>query len=1378
MLTTTFSLSRRLATSAVLLTLLFAPSAHAEEPWTAPPFSLGVEELLAAAEETEPEAVEALVVLSRHTEYRFDEEGRATYREHSIYRVLDRENLGSWATVLASWAPWHQKTPEVRARVVTSDGLEHELDPSTLSDSPLYEDSPHLFDDRRRLRGPLPALANGAVVEVEIVIRDHQPLFDSGLSKIHNFVNVVPVHLDRLTLDSPKTLPLRFSARRLDEEPERTVDGERVRLVFTRRDGEMLEWDETMGFGETGLPSNRSTFPNVVFSTGESWNAVAKSYAEIVEERLAGADVEAFLASVERRPGEAQSERIARLLDRVHEEVRYTGLELGAASIVPVPPAETLKRKFGDCKDKSTLVAALLRAEGIPAYLALLKTGPGYDVDPRLPGFGRFNHAIVYVPGREPIWIDPTDPFARPGELPTGDQGRMALIAAPSTRELVRTPTARSKENRVVEVRRFHLSDYGEARVVESSTYHGAPERWMRQQIAYVDDESRRENYVDYVGAAYLADELTRFEERAATDLSEPLSIEIEIAKAGRGVTDLEEAVVAVLPSRLFHYLPEELSQADAPERENDYVFETPHVYEWRYEIVPASGFVPVDLPESSVRELGTATLEREVSVEDGVVYAVFRFDSGPRHINAEQFDALREGVLEVLEVLDGEPTMISFEHSARPLVAEGRWSEAVAEHRRWIAAEPENTVHRVRFSNHLLQMGLGGEAKRQARKAVELDPDSGLAHWALGVSLTADELGRRFVSGFDHGGARAELERAVELDPTSDLFVAELAILLEHDEEGMRFSREADLDAAIELHRKLRGELGNRGLEINLLNTLVRAERWQELEELTSELGPGPATPFRIAALAMLEGPKAASREAKRVSANDQARLEDTVVAFQQLMALGHFETSAALMRDLVPITPNPLLLDRFVELLEGVEPIENLEIDDTRPTSVLQRFFQLMADPEVQEEKLAALIYPEPSPEELGVIGEMGSIHRAIEAQSEGMVAKAALDLFLSALTFDVEGAKTLGHRIEMKATVPGYTWAETVYVVKIGGAYKIVAFGDDLSALGSEALRRVEAGDLEGAQQWLVWGREAIRDFPADEDPFALPHFPKLWPEGSGSEAERMRVAAASLMVLTLEPGTGEKYTAPALPILEAALAEAPVETVRALEQALYGAAIALEDHARAIELASAWVEEFPGSEGAYRSLNIALVSAAEWRRLRELARVRIEADPGDEVALRTLANSFMREGRLAEAIKSFEDLIEIDPDSESDLNNLAWAKLFQEPIAEETLELARRAAEVADYANPGSVHTLATAYAELGRPAEAHRVLVQAVGLNPGGEPEPSDLYVLGRIAEEIGLPAEARRLYETLEEPEDGRRTSTWELAQRGLERVRKAHRKG
>ena len=74
---------------------------------------------------------------------------------------------------------------------------------------------------------------------------------------------------------------------------------------------------------------------------------------------------------------------------------------------------------------------------------------------------------------RNPLWIDATDRYAQLGQLPMGDQGRLALIASADTTALMKTPESTSKDNGLVETREFTLTDNGPANVVEITEPRG-----------------------------------------------------------------------------------------------------------------------------------------------------------------------------------------------------------------------------------------------------------------------------------------------------------------------------------------------------------------------------------------------------------------------------------------------------------------------------------------------------------------------------------------------------------------------------------------------------------------------------------------------------------------------------------------------------------------------------------------------------------------------------------------------------------------------------------------------------------------------------------------------------------------------------------------
>ena len=186
---------------AVYLCLFWIPlSARADEPWDKAPFTAPAADILRAANEVKvPEGTDVMVLLDE-SRYVFDAAGRSTVTRRIVYRVINQEGSQQWSAVEQSWAPWHQDRPVVRARVITTDGVAHLLDPKTLTETPVAANQPDLFTDRRSLSGPLPAIAIGAVVEEEYVVRETAPLFARGLARFHLFGRRVPVIKARLIL--------------------------------------------------------------------------------------------------------------------------------------------------------------------------------------------------------------------------------------------------------------------------------------------------------------------------------------------------------------------------------------------------------------------------------------------------------------------------------------------------------------------------------------------------------------------------------------------------------------------------------------------------------------------------------------------------------------------------------------------------------------------------------------------------------------------------------------------------------------------------------------------------------------------------------------------------------------------------------------------------------------------------------------------------------------------------------------------------------------------------------------------------------------------------------------------------------------------------
>lgn len=98
-------------------------------------------------------------------------------------------------------------------------------------------------------------------------------------------------------------------------------------------------------------------------------------------------------------------EQVRRTLDFVQTEVRYFGTENGVNSHRPAVPDLVLKQRFGDCKDKVSLLLSLLKLQGIEAAPLLVSTSLRDDTQKLLPSPLAFNHAVARVQVGNQSWV-------------------------------------------------------------------------------------------------------------------------------------------------------------------------------------------------------------------------------------------------------------------------------------------------------------------------------------------------------------------------------------------------------------------------------------------------------------------------------------------------------------------------------------------------------------------------------------------------------------------------------------------------------------------------------------------------------------------------------------------------------------------------------------------------------------------------------------------------------------------------------------------------------------------------------------------------------------------------------------------------------------
>ncbi|MEN1939489.1 DUF3857 domain-containing transglutaminase family protein [Luteimonas sp. MJ174] len=156
-------------------------------------------------------------------------------------------------------------------------------------------------------------------------------------------------------------------------------------------------------------PAWHDGFGRLRVSTLEDWPAVAAWAKPLYPARLRDRALAAELVAKLQLDAADPVGSMERAIAFVQGEVRYTAIDMGSHSHAPSPPETTLERRFGDCKDKSSLLVSLLAEAGIEAEPVLVNTHARSAVAQRLPSPLAFDHVVVGVGNKASnTWIDAT----------------------------------------------------------------------------------------------------------------------------------------------------------------------------------------------------------------------------------------------------------------------------------------------------------------------------------------------------------------------------------------------------------------------------------------------------------------------------------------------------------------------------------------------------------------------------------------------------------------------------------------------------------------------------------------------------------------------------------------------------------------------------------------------------------------------------------------------------------------------------------------------------------------------------------------------------------------------------------------------------------
>jgi transglutaminase-like putative cysteine protease len=181
--------------------------------------------------------------------------------------------------------------------------------------------------------------------------------------------------------------------------------------------------------------------PALLASTFKSYIEMGLAYAAAAFPKAAATPEIAALADAITKGIDDRRQQAIAIDAWMKKNIRYVAVYLALARVVPNDAATVLRNKYGDCKDKATLMAALLGAKGIASEMALINFGASYTL-PEPPTMAILNHVIVYLPEFD-LYDDPTATEAAFGILHPENYDKPVVRTGANGAILARTPAMR-----------------------------------------------------------------------------------------------------------------------------------------------------------------------------------------------------------------------------------------------------------------------------------------------------------------------------------------------------------------------------------------------------------------------------------------------------------------------------------------------------------------------------------------------------------------------------------------------------------------------------------------------------------------------------------------------------------------------------------------------------------------------------------------------------------------------------------------------------------------------------------------------------------------------------------------------------------------------
>jgi Domain of Unknown Function with PDB structure (DUF3857)/Transglutaminase-like superfamily len=510
-----------------------------------------------------------------------------------------------------------------------------------ISDSMLYAD-----DKVKTIR--IPGAEPGTVVAFEYETREPAP---QALQDAWAFQRELPVRSARYTLVLPEGWS--HDVRWLNSEPKTP---QKLANGLTWEVSDVPAVKPEPGRPPMSAVAGRMSvnfYPPQQQGAKRSWKDFGVWYNGLVGDRRA-ATPELKKKVAELTAGKTSTlDKIAALARFAQKDVRYVAIEIGIGRYQPHAAGDVLGNRYGDCKDKVTVLAAMLRDIGVESHYVITTTVRG-AVDRQFASMDGFNHAIIAI--RLPrdvkseklraviehpklgrlLLFDPTSSVIPLGDLPNVEQQGHGLLVTDGGGDLIDFPLLAPETNTLQRSAKLKLDESLVLSGAVTETWSGGLAARLRGNLQAMS-ASERVKFIERVVASHIADfKVSGFAVENLDDVDKDLVLKYALsapayAKRTGGLVLVRPRVLGAKAEGVL----------DLKERKHGYRTEGPSFQVDEIEIAAPASLALDELPEKTAVSVPAFTYDSETTFEGGVL----RYK---RRMRMKEFDVPLSGLAEL----------------------------------------------------------------------------------------------------------------------------------------------------------------------------------------------------------------------------------------------------------------------------------------------------------------------------------------------------------------------------------------------------------------------------------------------------------------------------------------------------------------------------------------------------------------------------------------------------------------------------------------------------------------------------------------------------------------------------------------------------------